>query len=120
MIKLFDSFPKELKEEVVKYRLEHNKSKNSKRNSKKTKKVASEPAKEYAYEGVKKLPLDTKRQVQSAMDQLLNVRKVSHTQIEQAHKKISKCAESYGLCTIVFNSKFERYLSTKNANEPKI
>jgi hypothetical protein len=115
MTKLFESFPQELKEKVTKKEESKplkSKGKKPYKNSKIGKKKPKE-AKEYAFSKIKKLPLDTQRQVLSAMEHLLKVKNVSESEIGEAYKKILKCADSYGICTMGFNSKFEQYLSNK-------
>ena len=118
MTKLFDAFPSELKKEVSKS--------NSRRGTRKTKKVnkskkiptnKSRPADSYAFEVAKKLPLDDERQVKSAMEHLLDVKRATDDDRLSAYKKILKYAESYGICTMGFNSKFEQYLSNRVLGE---
>jgi len=121
MVKLFESFPQELKDKVQDKDLKAKPSSTEEKvsNYKKLNKKKIKIAKEYAFTNLKKLPLDGKRQVLSAMEHLLKVKKVSEQEIEEAYKKILKVAESYEICTMGFNSKFEQYLSKKSLERDK-
>jgi len=113
MVKLFDTFPDELKEQVNNYRTKQFK-KNKKSNKDRTlSKKQSNSVATYAYDSVKKLPLDNERQTSSAIKHFLDVKRVTDEDRRVAHKKILKAADRYGICTMGFNSKFELYLSQK-------
>lgn len=89
--RLFDLFPQELKEEVVKHRLL---------------KVKQKP-KDYAFKRLQKLPLDTKRNVLSALNHFFNVKGPTKEERSEAFKKILKKAEDYQICTMGFIKQYE-------------
>jgi len=105
MSKLFDSFPHELKETVFEFRAEQLKKGN------KFKRLSKNKIQQYAYSGVHKLPLDTKRQVLSAINHFDNVKKISEDDKYAAFKKIIKAAETFGICTMGFREKYAKYQS---------
>ena len=96
MSKLFDLFPQELKDQVVQYKLEKNKI----------------VQKVHAFQRVRKLPLESIRNVQSAMTHLLNVKGVTKEEIAEAYKKIIEKAEEFKICTMGFKKEYEQYLNT--------
>jgi hypothetical protein len=96
MSKLFDLFPQELKDQVVKHRLEG----------------TGFASKDYAFQRVRKLPLLTPRNVQSAMTHMLNVKGVSCEEISEAFKKIIEKAVEFKICTMGFEREYDQYLNT--------
>ncbi|RKZ85452.1 MAG: hypothetical protein DRQ39_07130 [Gammaproteobacteria bacterium] len=119
LVRLFDQFPLELKQEVVEYR-RSNKSnspehktrsgKNSNNNSK-LKKKKDELKVEFAFPKSKKLPLSSERQVKSAINDLDKVKGHTDEETLQAYKKIINAANRYSICTMVLDSKFEHCLN---------
>ena len=107
MVKLFEYFPKELKTDILQAR------ELSLLNKKRYKK---EESKDFAFPRVKKLPLETKRNVLSAMTHLFNVKNIKPEEMELAYKKIIKKAELFEICTMVFISKYESYLSSRESS----
>lgn len=100
MVKLFEYFPKELKTTALKL-------------FNKKREVNSI---EFAFPRVKKLPLETKRNVLSAITHFFNVKNVNSGDMEEAYKKILKKAELFEICTMVFISKYESYLSSRESS----
>jgi len=94
-MKLFDLFPLELKEQVVDFRIKRHRESN---------KI------EYTFPRVKKLPLETKRQVLSALNHFYNVKGVNKEEIEVGSKKVIQRAKIFEICTIAFLKQFEAYL----------
>lgn len=113
MTKMFDIFPQELKERVVESRLE--KIKQTRLTSLKGK----DNLKDFAFPRVRKLPLETKRNVLSAITHFLNVKGVNPDEISEAFKKIIQKAKTFEICTIVFVKQYEAYLENVNSNESK-
>jgi hypothetical protein len=89
---LFDLFPLELKEEVVNLRLS------------KVKQI-SKP-KEFAFPRLKKLPLDSKRNILSALNHFFNVKGPTEQERAEAFKKVLNKAEEYQICTMGFNKQY--------------
>lgn len=96
MIKLYDVFPPELKERILQNKIDDIRSRANK-SPKKPENL------EYAFPRLKKLPLETKRNVQSAMTHFPNVKGGTEEEKTEAVKKIIKKAEEYQLCTMVFS-----------------
>jgi hypothetical protein len=61
----------------------------------------------YAYPKVKKLPLETKRNVLSAMTHFDNVKGTTEQDKAAAYKKIIEVARYFEICTMGFKDKFK-------------
>jgi hypothetical protein len=114
MAKLFDVFPDALKQQVAEHRMSQIK-KRKKYNDLRKKKPGRE--KVYAFRRVKKLPLETKRNVLSAMTHFANVKNVSEAEKVSAFKKIIKSAKRFEICTMGFIEKYDEYVSMINSKE---
>jgi len=129
MIKLLDSFPTELKKQVSKNspsNRKYNKNKKKIKYSKQhkvqvsNKNTSTEGINKptvYAFDTIKKLPLNTKRQISSAMAQLFNVKGTSFEDKEKAYKKIITLSKEFGICTMGLTDKYNEYLSSINSIE---
>lgn len=104
MSTLFDVFPQELKEKVVEARIAQMRAKKSE-----SKKDADKT--DFAFPKVKKLPLETHRNVQSAITHFFNVKGVSKEDRAEAYKKILAKAEYFEICTMGFKKEYEQYFS---------
>ena len=102
MNRLFDCFPQELKERVVEHRIAQIRS--------------SKKEIDYAFPRARKLPLETQRNVLSAITHLFHVKGVSPAEVEVGYKKIVDKASTMGLCTIELFKQYEQY-KTNNALE---
>jgi hypothetical protein len=109
---LKDFFP----EQLVKLCNENEKL-DKKSNSFHTKKITQKNVKnqvvntiEYAYSGVRKLPLETYRNILSAITHFNNVKNVSEEERKEAFKKILVKAIQFKICTIEFVKKYEQYV----------
>lgn len=104
MTKFFDLFPQELKDQVIDYRLK----------GKKKPIVKAHPGKpgsnSFAFTKIKKLPLETERQVLSALNHFYNVAGVSEDERREAFKKIIDKADYFKICTMGFRNKYSQYL----------
>lgn len=119
MVKLFDLLPLELKQEVVEYRKSQYKN-NKKSNKNKNLSKSSKPKlKNFAFPSAKKLPLDTERQVKSAIHDFDKVKGVTLEEQREAYKKIINSANRYSICTMVLSSKFEHCLFNPDSKEPE-
>jgi hypothetical protein len=107
MVRLFEYFPKELKTNVLQAKALELLNKRGKKGENKV---------EFAFPRVKKLPLETKRNVLSAMTHFFNVKNVNSEDMGIAYKKIIKKAELFEICTMVFISKYENYLSSRESS----
>jgi len=110
MTKLFEAFPQELKEEVVSFRL------TKKKKGKNTRKLSK---KRYAFEKIKKLPLESERNVISAMNHFANVKGASEEERAQAYEKIIKVAELFKICTMGFREKYSQHSLSTNESHVK-
>jgi len=97
MPKLFESFPEDLKKLAAAAKKSKNSNKIKKLNISKT----------YAFPKVRKLPLETRRNVLSAINHFDNVTKISEQDKQLAYEKIIKAAESFGICTMGFIDKYK-------------
>lgn len=113
MNKLFDYFPQNLKESVVEYRISTTKAINRKNT------VTPTVTTDFAFPKVKKLPLESKKNILSAITHFFNVKGVSTEDRASAYKKIIQKAGIYEICTIVFVKQYEAYLENINSNESK-
>lgn len=93
MVKLFELFPIELKQDIIKSKL----------------KIENNNI-EYAFPIQHKLPLTSVRNVQSAIAQLFKVKRVSHSEVMQAYKKIVEKADKFKICTMGLKKEYEQYL----------
>lgn len=116
MVKLFEVFPDQLKQQVVEARIEKSKkrSKNKTLNSKR-----KNSGKLYAFSRIKKLPLESKRNVLSALNHFWNVKNVTDPERAQAFKKIVKYAKQFEICTMGFREKYEAYSSNTDSQKSK-
>lgn len=110
-VTLKDFFPKDLSETCV------NNSEKSNKNSrllgkKSNRKVISE----YAFLRLKKLPLDTHKNVLSAIIHFYNVKNVSEGERKEAFKKICNKAAQFEICTIEFLKKYEQYMDSAQSS----
>jgi hypothetical protein len=112
MTTLFDIFPQKLKESVVEARFNK-----IKQNSNRT--APNAVLKDFAFPRVKKLPLETKRNVLSAVTHFFNVKGITEVEKSEAFKKIIQKAQTFEICTIVFLKQYEAYLENVNSNESK-
>ena len=119
MEKLFHQFPLELKQEVVEYRKSKYKSKKKSNKPKNLSKKSKTKVKEYAFPELKKLPLDTERQIKSALHDFDKVKGVTLVQKREAYEKIINSANRYSICTMVLSSKFEHCLFNPDSKEPE-
>ena len=103
MCKLFDVFPQELKEKVVEARI-------SEMRAKKVEPKKDDVKTDFAFPKVKKLPLETHRNVQSSITHFFNVKGVSVQDRKEAYKKILAKAEYFKICTMGLVKEFEQYL----------
>ena len=112
MSKLIDSFPEELRKQVTT-------PVSSRKNRKSNKINKLDQKRQYAFPKIKKLPLETKRNVLSALNHFDNVSKVSEEDKKTAYKKIIKAAESFEICTMGFIDKYKDkyYLEHKEIKE---
>jgi len=65
---------------------------------------------EFAFIIKKKLPLQSKRQVFSAIKDFFNIKNTSPEETSQAFKKILYKADVYQICTIAFSKRYELLL----------
>lgn len=65
---------------------------------------------EFAYTRIRKLPLETYRNVLSAITHFSNVKNVSEEERKEAFKKILVKATQFKICTIEFVKKYEQYV----------
>lgn len=112
MPKLFDFFPPELQKEFVARNPALQKKFQAPKPLNKVIKSHS-----YAYPAKKKLPLDTSRQVQSAMSYFDKVAGVNELDKVEAFKKIIEKAEIFKVCTIVFKTKYPSYSTPRGRVE---
>lgn len=119
MVKLFDLLPVELKHEVAEYRKTLHKGDKKLNKSSKLAKSPSKKGKNFAFVKAKKLPLDTERQVKSAINDFGKVKSVSLEEKQEAYKKIINSANRYSICTMVLSSKFEHCLFNTDSKEPE-
>lgn len=120
MVKFFEHFPQELKQEVVEYRKAQYKKTQKSQKPNKSSKLEHNPSKKvsnFAFSKAKKLPLDTERQVKSAISDFDKVKGVSLEEQRDAYKKIINSANVYSICTIVLSSKFEHCLFNADSKE---
>lgn len=110
MDKLFDLFPVELQEEVIAYRLKKVSDKPENKPNSNNKLAKSDVV--YAFSRLKKLPLDTERNLKSAMAQLWNVKNATDADRAEAVEKIINLAKCFNVCTMGF---LERYEQSKGA-----
>jgi hypothetical protein len=104
--RLFDLFPVALKEEVFQNRKNQNKNKVQRSSSQGLVPVKSS---EYAFERLKKLPLDSLRQVQSALNHFFNVKGVTPGDLDIAFEKVKGKANQLGLCTMGLCRQYEAF-----------
>lgn len=119
--KLFEVFPLELQKVVVDKYIKDSKEKHSKDKGKdkdksfkkvlgsnsKIKKTIKKEVKEYAFNKSKKLPLDTKNQVLSAIKFFWKVKNVDQYEKEEGFHKIVKKCEIFSICTMGFKKDCE-------------
>jgi hypothetical protein len=112
MVKLSDFFPPELKSQGTilspppSKLYKHLKSNNNLSENNPTKSHS------YAYPHRRKLPLDTSRQVESAITYFDKVVGVSDLDKVEAFKRIIEKAEIFKVCTIVFKTKYPSYFQS--------
>lgn len=104
MSTLFDVFPAELKEKIIEQRIAERKFKSKKQLKPDT------TLKNYAFQRIKKLPLENQRNVLSALTHFFNVKGVTLEDRQEAYKKVILKAEQYEICTMGFIEQFEQYL----------
>lgn len=139
--KLFDYFPKELKKVVVEKFIEDSKKKRldekvstekviktsptskspqtkSKGNTSSNIKTRTREVKEFAFDKHKKLPLDTKQQVLSALVAFWKVKNIDKYEKLEGFQKILKKCEFFNICTMGFNKECEnRGLFSQNLKD---
>lgn len=104
MVKLFDYFPRELKEKIIEDKIN---------------KIKTSSNKDFSFTRVKKLPLDSKRQVLSAINHFFNVKGVTDLELDEAYKKIIQKANFFEICTIAFSKQYEAYKLSPRSKESK-
>lgn len=104
MSKLYDVFPDELRKLTSDSKPNKKKKVSNTNHYRNTKKQSNVT---YAFPKVKKLPLETKRNILSAMNHFENVKKVNNEDKKLAYKKIIKAAESFEICTMGFIDKYK-------------
>ena len=108
--KLFEIFPEELKVLMVEKKLATIKENKEKANV----------SIEFAFDRAKKLPLETRRNVLSALNHFFNVKNVTKEEKEIAYKKVIKKAEFFKLCTMAISKQYESYVLSSNSIESSI
>lgn len=111
MTKFFDLFPQELKDEVIDYRLRGMKKRRKANKRGAPLKTETQPkSTNFAFPRLRKLPLDTHRQVLSALNHFPNVAGPTEEERGEAFKKIIEKASSFEICTMGFRTKYSQYL----------
>lgn len=97
MTKLFDVFPEALKAQTL------------------TKTVQKPQKIEYAFDSIKKLPINSKDQVKSAIQAFFTIKVNNNQEVETAFKKIIAKANIFNICTIIFNKQYHENFLNKNS-----
>jgi len=115
--KLFEVFPDELKSRFVEQQINSNKRKKSKSQSHNKPKQA---VKDYAYPKLKKLPLETRRNILSAISHFDKVRGATDADKVIAFKKIIQKAKKMEICTMGFYKQYGNVLSGDSGQNESI
>jgi len=107
MTKLFDLFPIELQDQVMQSKLTGFKS-NKPNKPNKSKNLS--PNQTYAFARLRKLPLESDRQILSALNHFGNVASCSEDEKKEAFYKILSHADKFKICTMGFKTKYGQYL----------